>query len=205
MSATSSGAAEGDAPPTSGTKSASAQSTRHRTTFFDLPAELRNQIYNEVAEHDAPKQVLKAYFSDPRPSRTLAEVCRQTRRVYLPRLHRDLDLWLFDSYVKSDSTMEWLDIFGRSRVPLTRKICIWYDPFCCEIVLHGKNSEKQVTVRYDWYEEPMEEDEAVDAAAEAFVQSHLHPCESGPHLTVEGLEKIIDHVRAQMAQRTEEG
>ncbi|EME78588.1 uncharacterized protein MYCFIDRAFT_199758 [Pseudocercospora fijiensis CIRAD86] len=197
---------QGGALSTSGSFATSARNTRYRVTFFDLPAELRNQIYDEIAEHDAPKQVLKAYYQKYRaPPATFAEVCQQTRQEYLPRLHRDLDLWLFDSYVKPDSTMRWLDIFGRSRVPLTRKICIWYDPFCCKIVLHGNKSEKQVTVRYlDWYGDPIENSEAVDAAAEAFVQSHLQPCGSDPYLTLEGLKKVIDFVRIRMANTKDE-
>ncbi|KAF7194906.1 hypothetical protein HII31_03743 [Pseudocercospora fuligena] len=178
MSAQAKELVEDDPPPASATASPSAQPTRQRTTFFDLPAELRNQIYDEVAEHDAPRQVLKAYFPLRGPLRALAEVCQQTRREYLPRLHQDLDLWLFDSYVKADSTMEWLKVFGRSRVPLTRRFCIWCDPFSCVIALHGKNSEKQVTVRYDWDEHPIKDSEAGDAAAEEFVQSHLQQCVS---------------------------
>ncbi|KXS96309.1 hypothetical protein AC578_7484 [Pseudocercospora eumusae] len=165
---------------------------------------LRNQIYDEIAEHDAPKQVLKAYWPHRGPSRTLAEVCKQTRREYLPRLHQDLVLWLFNSHIKTDSTTDWLEIFGRSRVPLTRTFRIWYDLFYCKIVLRGKNSENQVTVRYDWHEDESEDHEAVDAAAEAFVQRHLHRYESGPYLTVEGMEKIIEHVRLRMAQQKDE-
>ncbi|KXT13370.1 hypothetical protein AC579_2949 [Pseudocercospora musae] len=204
MSAQAKDPIEDAASPASGAISPTAQNAKKRVTFFDLPAELRNQIYDGVAEHDAPKQALKAYFPHRGPPRTLADVCKQTRREYLPRLHQDLALWLFDSYVKSDSTMEWLDIFGRSRVPLTRKFCIWCDPFCCKIVLHGKNSEKQLTVRYDWFADESEDYEAEDAAAEEFVRSHVQHCESDPYLALEGLEKVSGHVRSRMAQRKAE-
>lgn len=105
---------------------------KRATGLYDLPAELRNAIYDILSDTDA--YVLSCTsirpFDVPRLSdvEKIAQVNRQFRAEFLPRYHAIVGLALYD-YDRDDRDVHlsnsWLRCFGATRVPLTRRFVFY--------------------------------------------------------------------------------
>ena len=101
-----------------------------QTTFFSLPQELRDQIYDLVVRDITAGPSDDSGFSSvqPRPAHKLCikggRISRQFRAEFLPRLHRTMTFMIFDyrSTQRATRDQKFIEIFGPSRIPLSRRI-----------------------------------------------------------------------------------
>ncbi|KAK4618094.1 hypothetical protein CLAFUW4_11882 [Fulvia fulva] len=120
------------------------------TTFFDLPAEIRPQIYEYI---NVPVSGLRGGcgFNGGRRLRIdnstinsyprqkldrisrFAEVNRQIRKEFLPVYHSTRPLQIRAGRKKAETTRRWLRLFGASRIPLSRQITVQSVQCCCTV------------------------------------------------------------------------
>ncbi|EME82403.1 uncharacterized protein MYCFIDRAFT_82322 [Pseudocercospora fijiensis CIRAD86] len=191
-----------------------AGATMPSTTFFDLPPEIRNIIYDMVTIANTPSP----YSPDgsripthlppwnlgilPTTTPALSQVNKQIRQEALPRHHMIYGLQLLSPSVQSNAyskTAEmWLEAFGRTRIPMTRKFLLFGGRRDLKILLRGapdfpKQVKKAFLVRvtnpFDpFYHYDVEE-------IEAFIEPRLKQNGAGVFLDFDDVLAILAKVR----------